>query len=233
MQMCKQLKLLLVAVLMLASGMSYAAEKLFLTGVEVTSVSSKYFYMGTSIPLPESTLAKGYVLHLWADYQTYSYEAGATDIDASVDSLSAAIGYHDSGHDHWWNVRLGVVQADTRLSPNDPGNDSVGSKTNLKLQLEGEKRLSADYKWNGNLEYILGRSAYWTRVRFLMRNDDNTYDGPELIYQGDPSYSALQLGWVLAEMPYKQDWRFAVKAGFRFDENDTSEYAGVELSIPY
>ena len=230
-QMQKPLKLLL-SIFFCLPGTSYGADNLFLAGAEVTTDSSTYLYVGTSIPLPESNLGKGYALHLWADYQTYSYESDG-EIDVSVDSLSASLGYHDSGQDHWWNARLGVVQADTRLRPQDPGNDSSGSETNLKIQLEGEKRLTADYKMIGNFEYILGRSAYWMRGRFLTRNDDNTYDGPELVYQGDPSYSAYQLGWVLAEIPRNQDWRFAVKGGFRFDKNATSGYAGLELTIPY
>jgi hypothetical protein len=210
-----------------------AAEKLFLTGAEVTTASTTYLYLGTSIPLPESNLGKGFVLHLWADYQTYSYEAGTIDIDVDIKGLSAAIGYHDSGEDNWWNVRLGVVRSDTSLSPDDPGNDSVGTDSNLKLQLEGEKRMTADYKMVGNFEYIFDRSAYWTRGRFLSRNDDNTYDGPELIYQGDDSYSAYQLGWILTEMPVSKDWSMGLKAGFRFDENDTAAYAGIELSTLY
>lgn len=231
--MQKQFKVLLVASLLMASFQSHAVEKLFLTGAEVTSESTLYLYMGTSIPLPESNLARGFVFHLWADYQTYSYEAGVTDIDVDIEGFSAALGYHDSGEDNWWNVRLGVVRSNTSLSPDDPGNETAGSETNLKLQLEGEKRLTADYKMVGNFEYIFDRGAHWTRGRFLSRNDDNTYDGPELIYHGDDSYSAFQLGWILTEISIKKDWAMGLKGGFRFDENDTAVYAGIELSVPY
>ena len=231
--MHKRFKLLLLTCLISLSKSGYAGENLFLTGAEVTSASSTYLYLGTALPLPGSNLGNGFVLHLWADYQTYSYEAGAIDIDAEIKGLSAALGYHGSGEDNWWDVRLGVVRSDTSLSPNDPGNDSAGTDTSLKFQMEGEKRLSTDFKMLGNFEYIFDRSAHWTRARFLTRNTDNTYDGPEIIYQGDDSYSAWQLGWALTEMPLSKQWSMGLKAGFRFDENDTSVYAGIELSTPY
>lgn len=221
------------AITLLLPNISHAAEKLFLAGVEVTTASSAYLYMGTSIPLPESTLAEGYVLHLWADYQTYSYDAAAMEIDVIVDSLSAAIAYHDSGYNYWWNMRLGVVRSDTNLSPSDLGNASAGFESNLKIQLEGEKRLSTNFKIVGNTEYIFEREAYWLRARFLMRRDDNSYHGPELVYQGDPVYSAGQLGWIFAENLFNNDWSWTAKAGFRLDKNETSAYAGVELAVPY
>ncbi|MDH5387242.1 MAG: cellulose biosynthesis protein BcsS [Gammaproteobacteria bacterium] len=231
--MRKLYKFLFPVALMLNAQVAQAADNLLLTGAEVTNDSSHYLYLGTSVPLPRSNLGKGYVVHLWADYQTYAYEAGATEIEASINSLSAAIGYHDSGEDYWWNTRLGVIRSDTRLSPDDPGNDSAGSDTNLKFQLEGEKRTSEKFKMIGNLEYVFGRNAYWVRGRFVTKNDDNSYDGPELIYQGDPHYSAWQLGWILNEMTLGDSWRWGVKAGVRFDENDTSAYAGIELSTSY
>lgn len=228
-----KLKLLLLLACLTVPGITRAADNLLLTGAELTTAPSDYWYLGTALPLPGSNLASGFVLHLWADYQTYAYAAGTAEIDARINSLSAAIGYHGGGEDRWWNVRLGAVQSDTRLTPADPGNDSAGVDTNFRLQLEGEKRLSTDFKMVGNFEYIFGRAAHWTRVRLLTRNDDNTYDGPELIYQGDAAYSAFQLGWVLSEIPLNTDWSLGVKAGFRFDENDTAVYSGVELVIPY
>lgn len=223
----------LLAGLLSASAMIQAAEKLFLSGAELTNADSAYYYIGTALPLPGSNLAGGYVLHLWADYQTYTYPAGAIDIDARIDALSAAIGYHDSGDNYWWNGRLGVVQADTRLSPHDPANESAGIRTNLKLQLEGERRGASNFKINGNLEYIPGRNAHWARVRFLRRNESSSYHGPELIHQGDRSYSAFQLGWAFTEMALSRRWRLGIKGGLRFDENTTSQYLGVELSSPY
>lgn len=226
-------KLLLLSALLPLSGMTQAAEKLFLAGAEVTNDSSHYLYLGTAIPLPGSNLGKGFVLHLWADYQTYAYDAAAIEIDVKIKSVSGAIGYHDSGEDNWWDIRLGVIQSNTRLSPDDPGNDSAGSDTNLKFQLEGERRTSEKFKMVGNLEYVFGRSSYWTRGRFMSKNDNNSYHGPELIYQGDPNYSAWQLGWVLNEMTFGESWSWGVKAGVRLDENDTSAYAGIELSTPY
>lgn len=226
-------RLILAATIALVPCIGNASDKLFLTGAEVTSESSSYLYLGTSIPLPASTLAKGYALHLWASYLTYSYESVPADIDAKVSSVSATIGYHDSGVGYWWNARAGVVRTDTRLTPDDPGNDSVGLETGLKLQLEGERQLTDNSRINGNLDLVSNRKAYWSRVRYLMKNNNETYHGPELIYQGDPNYEAVQLGWVMTEIPLNKDWGLGLKAGFRLDDGEVSQYAGVELSLLY
>ncbi|MCK5395015.1 MAG: cellulose biosynthesis protein BcsS [Gammaproteobacteria bacterium] len=230
--MLRSLRLLFSVALVSLPGITNASDKLFLTGAEVTNSSSSYLYLGTAIPLPDSTLAKGYVFHLWADYSTYAYDASSTDIDATVYSLSASIGYHDSGTGYWWNTQAGLIQSDTSLSPDDPGNDSNGMETGIKLQLEGERQLTEDSKINGNLALVSRRGAYWARVRYLMRNDDETYHGPELILQGDTNYEAQQVGWVLTQIPLSS-WSLGIKAGFRLDDGDVSEYAGVELGVLY
>lgn len=224
---------LLAGAVVLMPGIGSANDNLFLTGAEVTDASASYLYLGTSLPLPDSSLAKGYVFHLWADYLTYAYEAGLTDIDAEVNSISASLGYHDSGAGFWWNARAGLIQSNTRLSPNDPSNESSGSQTGIKLQLEGERQLSADDKINGNLSFVSRRAAYWSRVRYLMRNDDDTYHGPELIIQGDENYEAQQLGWVLTQVPLGGGWDFGVKGGARLENSDVAVYAGVELGVLY
>jgi len=82
--MNRLLRLLAGAVVLMPGIGSANDNLLFLTGAEVTDASASYLYLGTSLPLPDSSLAKGYVFHLWADYLTYSYEAGLTDIDAEV-----------------------------------------------------------------------------------------------------------------------------------------------------
>jgi len=208
-------------------------EKLLLTGAEITSDSSNYFFVGAAIPLPDNTLAHGYVLHLWADFQEYAYVSGATDTNAKVNSISAAIAYHDSGNNYWWNTKVGAVRSDTKLSPDDPGNKSRGSQTDLKLQIGGERHLSATIKINGIIDYITDRHSYWARLRFLTLIDNNLYHGPEIITQGDPSYDAQQLGWVISGIAIQDDSTLGIKAGVRKGDDSTSGYFGVELVVPY
>lgn len=222
-----------IAVILTPTG-SMAADKLFLTGAELTDARTSYLYAGTALPLPGSNMGKGLVFHLWADYLTYSYNAGPTEIDAFVHSLSASLGYHDSGTGYWWNTRAGIVQTDTHLSPEDPGNVTLGLKTGLKLQAEGEKQLTEDSKINGIVDFITSRSAYWTRVRYLMKNTGGSYHGPEFIAQGDPHYTAQQLGWAISGIHLGRRLGIGLKAGMRLDNgNDTSGYIGVELSALY
>jgi len=226
----------IIALLFLLSGMpvsSYAAEKLLLTGAEVTTDTASYFFVGAAIPLPDQTLAHGFVAHLWADFQKYSYDVGVLETRAKVKSVSAAIGYHDAGEGYWWNAKIGAIHSNTQFSPDDPTNKANGSLTDMKLQLGGERHISSVNKINGILDYITDREAYWARFRFLSLLDNNIYHGPEVITQGDPSYDAQQLGWVVTGIAMQGGSTYGVKAGIRKGDNETSGYFGVELVVPY
>lgn len=216
-----------------------AVEKLLLTGAEITSDSSSYVFVGTAIPLPESTLAHGFVLHLWADFQKYSYDTLLptniieTEINVKANSFYAAIAYHDSGSNYWWNTKVGAIRGDAKLTPDDPNNKSKGNQTDLKLQIGGERHLTSTTKINGIIDYITDRDAYWARLRFLNLIDNNVYHGPEIITQGDPSYDAQQLGWVISGIAIQDHSTLGIKAGVRKGDASTSGYFGVELVVPY
>jgi hypothetical protein len=224
-----------IVVLICLSGLSThsnAAEKLLLTGVETTSDSSRYFYLGALIPL-DKTLSRGFALHLWTDFQEYFYDAGAAEIDVNANSVSAAIAYHDSGSNYWWNTKVGIIRSDTRLTPVDPGNPSIGKLTDLQLQFGGERHLSSTVKINGIVDYITDRDAYWSRLRLLWQISEQRYHGPEIIIQGDPNYDVQQIGWVITGIKIQGHSTLSAKLGFRKSDGTTSGYVGVELVVPY
>ena len=225
-----------IVLLISLSGLSFsgrAAEKILLTGVETISDSSSYVYVGTVIPLPDNTLAHGLAIHLWADFLKYAYDSGATEINAKANSVSAAIAYHDSGSNYWWNAKIGMTQNDTRLTPDDLSNQSRGKQSALKLQLGGEHRFSSTIKVTGIADYVPDREAYWTRLRLLGKIDGQKYHGPEIIFQGDPSYDAQQLGWVITGIAIQEHSLLGAKAGVRKGGDSTSGYIGVELLTFY
>lgn len=217
----------------LALPFTAAAEGLFLTGIESTSGSSGYLYAGALLPLPDNSLAHGFVAHLWTDFLTYSYYAGATEIDAKVNSVSAAIAYHDSASNYWWNAKIGAARGNTRLTPDDPNNQGRGKQSDLKLGLSGEYNLSSELKINGIIDYGTDRKAYWTRFRFLGKISGQKYHGPEIIFQGDPTYDIQQFGWAITGIAIQNHSSLGAKAGFRKDGDETSRYIGVDLVVFY
>jgi hypothetical protein len=209
------------------------ADKLLITGVDTTSSSSSYLFVGALIPLPDNSLAHGLVMHLWTDYLEYSYDSGATKIKAKANSVSVAVAYHDSGSKYWWNAKIGASRGKTRLTPDDLGNKSRGNVTDIKLGLSGERRLSSSLKINGIADYGIDRESYWTRVRLLGKINDQMYHGPEVIYQGDPSYDIQQFGWAVEGIAVQEHTSLGIKAGVRKDGNDSSSYAGVDMVVFY
>ena len=218
---------------MLALPSTTAADGLLLTGIESTSSSSSYLFVGALIPLPDNSLAHGLVMHLWTDFLTYSYDAGATEINAKVNSVSAAIAYHDSASNYWWNAKIGTARGNTRLTPDDPGNKSRGIQTDIKLGLSGERQLSSSLKINGILDYGTDNKAYWTRFRLLGKFSGQKYHGPEIIFQGDSTYEIQQFGWAITGIAIQNNSSLGVKAGVRKSGDSTSRYLGVEVVVPY
>ena len=225
-----------IVLLVSLSGMpisSIAAEKLLITGVDTTSTASSYLFVGALIPLPDNSLAHGFVMHLWTDFLKYSYDSGATRINAKANSVAASIAYHGSGSGYWWNVKVGAARGNTRLTPDDLGNNSRGTLTDLKLGVSWERQLSSVLKINGIIDYGTDREAYWARFRLLGKIGEQKYHGPEVIFQGDPTYEIQQFGWAITGIAIQSHSSLVVKAGIRKDGDNTSGYAGVDLVVFY
>lgn len=210
---------------------SIGADRLFITGVDTTSESSNYAFMGALLPLPDNSLAHGFVIHLWTDYLEYSYDSWPSRISAKANSISVALAYHDSGDGYWWNAKAGASHANTRLTPDDPGNNSRGAVNDLKLGLAGEYNINPDYKINGILDYGVDRESYWSRLRILGRLHENMFTGPEVIYMGDPSYDIQQFGWAIEGIPVFEQSSIGIKGGIRKDDGSTSRYIGIDLVV--
>lgn len=205
-----------------------------LAGVEAGNNTASA-YLGTVLPIPGSSLGKGWVQRYWLDYTAYPYEkAPGEEIDAEVAAFEAALGYQGSSATGWWAVYLGAQYSDTQLSPDDPSNDEQGSDFNAKLQIEGETQLSRDWRINGIASHLVGESSFWTRVRLQTALDNRLLIGPELIAQGDPNYRLIKFGVFVGNIELGRDVAMTVKLGAsKLDSGSTAAYGGVEWYIPF
>ncbi len=226
----RQLALPLSVAILLLSLPVAAAERLFLAGAQGDGASS-YTYAGLIAPIGNSQLGNGFVQRYWFDHTTYRYQSAAKTIHAQGWGAEAIAGYQQSGNETWWGVYSGIRYQDTRLSPDDASSTSRGEKWRLKLQAEGQTALNQTWYINGNLSYIPGQRGYWGRIRLLSHTSWGIDIGPEFVMQGDPEYSARQLGLVLAHIQPAKDTELTLKIGLKHNTDDGSrKFVGLEFS---
>lgn len=220
---------------MLTPSLAQAGDLLFLSGAEGGAGGSKaynyYTFAAVIAPLFSNSLGNGLVQKYWIDVLGYDYPSNNQTIDVAAIGLEGSLGYQVSGQNGWAAAYAGVRHSNSWLSPDDPSSSVSGSLVRAKFQVEGEIQLASDWKVNANGSYILASDSYWTRGRGLHRLFKEVYTGPEIIMQGDPSYRAWQLGWVLTGFEPVPKGGLGVKAGVRKTEKaETGGYLGVEFS---
>jgi len=229
------LKTLLMAGLLYSAAIASASAQsgIALAGMEV-SRDDQYAYLGAVIPLPGQRTGNGFVQRYWIDYIAYRYEQSALqDIDAKVVGGEAALGFQKAESGSWWGAYLGARYANTRLSPDDPGNDDRGARWRAKLQIEGETQLAGNWRINGILSHQIGNDDYWARVRLQTTLTNKWHVGPEFVSQGDSNYSAQKLGAYIGNI-WLGGSALTLKAGVNNPEDfSPSMYAGAEFYIPF
>jgi hypothetical protein len=224
-------RLYLIAIVTLMPGIAGAREdRLFLGGAELSSGNS-YAYVGLVAPLTKKDdSGSGFVQRYWADWLTYTYNKNAEEIQAQAWGAEAAIGYILAGRAGWSGFYVGGVLRDTTTSPEDPENVADGTHLRLKFQLEGELT-PANWRIAGIAAYITGQQQYWMRARVLHSVGEHLWTGPELIYQGDPTYKRAQIGWALDGVKIGKGFLLGVKGGVSRNEGQsTHPYAGIEIA---
>jgi hypothetical protein len=213
---------------------TWAQEGVVLAGVEA-SRDKQYAYLGVVTPLPGQHLGQGFVQRYWLDYNAYSYEKLPYQyIDSAVTAVDAALGYQQSDAHSWWAGYLGANYADTRLSPNDPDNDSQGKQWHARLQFEGETDVAEGWRGNGIVSYLVGDFNYWARLRLNTTLKNQLHVGPELVVQGDSYYDAYELGVFVGNIPFGQTSALTLKGGVSQSSNEAASlYLGAEFYIPF
>jgi hypothetical protein len=228
-------KTLLMAALLYGAVITPASAQsgIALAGMEV-SRDDQYAYLGAVLPLPGQRIGNGFVQRYWIDYIGYRYQQSALqDIDARVVGGEAALGFQKAQSGSWWGAYLGARYANTRLSPDDPGNEDRGARWRAKLQIEGETRLAGNWRINGILSHQIGNDDYWGRVRLQTTLRNAWHVGPEFVAQGGSNYSAQKLGAYVGNI-WLGGSALTLKAGVNNPEDfSRSMYAGAEFYIPF
>ena len=195
--------------------------------------SDYYFSLGTIIPLPGSTLGNGWMQRYWADTFTYSYLSGPQEIRADVWGAEAMLGYAASRPGLSGALYLGGRYSNAHLSPDDPSSELNGNQLFGKAQAEGNVSFTQRLRGEGIVSYLFDLDGYWTRARLLYTLDKSMFVGPELIFQGDPNYTARKLGVALGGIQVLPKTWITFKAGYRWQSGQNAVYGGVELVGEY
>ncbi len=200
-----------------------AADALVLAGAEVAR-SAGYAYLGYLAPLPGSALGSGWVHREWLDALQYSYDSGER-ITARSPGISVAIGYQGHDASAAWAGYLGVRFADTRLSPDDPGNVNRGARTRAQAQLEYRvPRAVAGAEFDGLAQWEFGSQSWYARMRL-----NGWRFGPELVFKGSPDYHAVQVGLTTRLYGNQAGDALTLKGGVMRQSGDsTGPYLGLE-----
>jgi len=210
-----------------------AGDILFLSGAEGGAEKSYNYYTFAAViaPLFSNNLGDGFVQKYWVDVLGYDYPSGNRTIDATAIGLEGALGYQTGGENGWAAAYAGIRYSNTWLSPDNPGSRVRGGQARAKFQLEGERKVAADWKLNAIGSYIIESDSYWARGRGLYRMYNEVYTGPEFIAHGDPDYRAWQFGWVFTGFEPVPKGSLGVKAGVRkIEKAETGGYFGVEFT---
>src|SRR5690349_3693562 len=206
-----------------------AEDRLALGGAEY-SAGGSYVYAGAILPITHDMSGSRFVQKYWLDWLTYSYDKNGQTIDAQARGLEAAVGYQMTGSYGWSGLYAGALLRNTQLSPDDIENGARGTKLRLKLQADGELT-PAHWRLGGIAAYVAGQNAFWLRARTLHDVQGDLWTGPELIYQGDPTYRRIQLGWVLEGIKLGGGLALGVKAGASKNEGQSVQgYLGLEIA---
>lgn len=222
-------KLLTLALFALSSVVNTckAEGSLALTGFE-SAKNNGYYYVGFLNAFEGSRLGNGYVQRFWADYLTYQYNNGTSDVNAKAPGIAYSLGYQKSTETQSWGAYLGVQGRKTNLSPDDPGNDSRGNRGSVVVALEGRQKLHEAFAVELMGNYA-PNTGYWSRARLPIGTSIKT--GPEYAVQGNPSYQNQKVGWFVSDIDLGSGFKTGGKLGFsRNNGMGGSLYFGLDLT---
>jgi len=220
-------RLFLLAIGLLNSNFSNAADSLALTGFD-SAKNNGYYYVGFLNAFDGSRLGNGYVQRFWADYLTYQYYNGTADINAKAPGLAYSLGYQKTTDQYSWGAYLGIQGRRTNLTPDDPGNDSRGNRGAAVVALDGRYKLET-YLAAELMGNYAANTGYWSRARIPIGVTVKT--GPEYSIQGNPNYQNQKIGWFVSDIDLGSGFKTGGKVGYSKNNGmGGSIYFGLELS---
>ena len=204
-----------------------AEGSLALTGFE-SAKNNGYYYVGFLNAFEGSRLGNGYVQRFWADYLTYQYNNGTSDVNAKAPGLAYSLGYQKTTNTQSWGAYLGIQGRKTNLSPDDPGNDSRGNRGSVVIALEGKQKLD-DLVAAELMGNYAPNTGYWGRARIPIGSTIKT--GPEYAIQGNPSYQNQKVGWFVSDIDLGSGFKTGAKFGYSKNNGlGGSMYFGLDLT---
>lgn len=210
----------------LTTGKALAAPTQVFAGGEGGSEQA-YLYAGVLRPWGDSS---NWATRYWFDAQHYEYDSGGRAIVGKVIGFTPAIVRSFAFDGGYLALSAGLRFADTRLSPDDPGNKQRGFQTSVPLQVDGQRRLGGVV-----LSAIVSGEpdvgSYWSRARVAReRTLGDLSLGVEVIAKGSDEYSATQVGLIVGGIAGD---RVSLKFGSsRQDGRTPGTYLGIEVGVP-
>jgi hypothetical protein len=201
-------------------------DYLVFSGLEASGNNGRYGNIGIIGALGDSHFGNGPVWRGMLDALSYAYNGGPTNstIDGSAFAGEAALGY------------IHTLPGGSSLAGYVGGLWRNTSNT-LGLKLQGETMLYAtpDWRAGATAAYIVGANdAWWVRGAVQNRPWGNFFIGPEMVMQGDSTYSAWQLGGLLNGIRIGQSSEIGLRAGYKKIENlSATGYGGAEFSTMF
>jgi hypothetical protein len=192
-----------------------------------------YSYVGMVMPLGQRRDGRGFVQRYWLDRFGYEYDSGNTQVEADAWGAEAAVGYGWSSTRGWSEVSVGARYTDTDLDPDDRSAGARGSQTGAKLQFQGEWAVTDPWRFGFIGSFANQQNSYWSRARLMRSTGERSALGAEALVGGNDEYSSTAAGAVLTFRPRETDWSIGLHAGYRWQEESDSPYAGVELGYAF
>lgn len=224
--------MLLLAAAVVVPGGAAADNRLALYGAELGN-DEYYSYAGVVLPGPGNESGRGLLQRYWIDAYGYEYDSGSDRIEASAYGLEAALGYGGSNEKGWASAFLGLRHTDTDLTPDDPDATARGGQVGIKVDLQGEREIAADWRGNVILSYTNEQSAYWTRARAMHALSARQALGAEFVAGGNDESRSRSVGAVFTFQAGPAPWSMGLKAGYRSDSDDSGAYGGIELGYSF
>jgi hypothetical protein len=227
-----RLQLIALGIALAAAAGARGNDRLLLAGGEAAD-SDYYTYVGLVMPLGPRTDGRGFVQRYWLDRFGYEYDSGNQRIEADVWGGEAAVGYAWSSPRGWSELSAAARFTDTDLDPDDPSAEARGSQLGAKLQFQGEWTVTGPWRAGVIASFANQQNSYWTRGRLMRALSPRTSLGGEALTGGNDEYRSTATGAVMTFRPAETDWTIGVHAGYRWQEETDSVYAGIELGYSF
>ncbi len=212
-------------------------DYLIFAGSEVSGQNGKYGNVGAIGAIGNTHFGNGPVWRVMTDALGYSYVGGPSNstIDGSAYAGEASLGYIKSFQGGTSIAGyLGGVYRNTNLSPNDPGNKLSGGQWGFKTQAETTFYATQDWRTNLQAAYVFGPDNWWTRGSTQVRTFNSFFVGPEIVWQGDNTYKAWQIGGLLNGIHLSPTSELGFRAGYKkIQDLSGTIYGGLEFSTMF